>query len=233
MWPSIQNWLSPNDMAKNQNNEYAAKRRRMVEQQLKRRGIHDPQVLEAMFTVPRHLFVAATFQPAAYADSALPIGQGQTISQPYVVALMTEAAQIEPGDKVLEIGTGSGYGAAVASQIAGEVYTIERHEELAEEARERLRELRYQNVHVIHSDGSEGWVEEAPYDVIIVTAAAPDLPQPLLDQLADRGRLVAPVGTLACQTMLRAVRRGAEIHRESLAEVRFVPLIGEYGWESQ
>lgn len=220
-------------MTRNHNDEYVTRRRRMVDRQLKRRGICDPRVLEAMSAVPRHLFVTATFRPAAYADSALPIGQGQTISQPYIVALMLEVAQIEPGDKVLEIGTGSGYSAAVASQIADEVYTIERHGELADRARERLRELGYHNIHVIHSDGSEGWAEEAPYDVILVTAAAPDLPQPLLNQLADGGRLVAPVGTRASQTLVRAVRRGAQIHRESLAEVRFVPLVGEYGWESQ
>jgi protein-L-isoaspartate(D-aspartate) O-methyltransferase len=220
-------------MTENQNNKYAAKRRQMVEQQLKRRGIHDPRVLEAMYMVPRHAFVAAHAQPEAYADSALPIGHGQTISQPYVVALMTEAAQIEPGDKVLEIGAGSGYGAAVLSQLAGEVYTIERYRELAEGARERLQELGYRNIHVIHSDGSEGWPEEAPYDAIIVAAAAPDVPQPLLDQLVDGGRLIVPIGSRTYQTLVRVIRHGDNIHRESLTEVRFVPLIGEYGWESQ
>lgn len=226
-------WLSPAKMTENQDNEYAAQRRQMVDQQLQRRGIHDPRVLEAMSTVPRHVFVPADVRAVAYADSALPIGDGQTISQPYIVALMTEAAQIEPGDKALEIGTGSGYGAAIASQIAGRVYTIERHADLARKARERFRELEYHNIHVVHADGSQGWPEKAPYDVIIVTAAAPDLPQPLVDQLADGGRLVVPIGTRAFQTLVRAVRHGEEIDRESLTEVRFVPLVGEYGWENE
>lgn len=220
-------------MVNNQEQEYAAQRRQMVEQQLKQRGIRDPRVLEAMSTVPRHLFVPADIRPMAYADSALPIGGGQTISQPYIVALMTEAAQIEPENKVLEVGTGSGYGAAVASRIADRVYTIERHADLAEEARQRLHELGYDNVYVIHGDGSHGWFKQAPYDAIIVTAAAPDLPQPLLNQLAARGRLVAPVGTRTFQTLVRATRHDGKIHRESLTEARFVPLVGEHGWESQ
>ncbi|MFQ5595746.1 MAG: protein-L-isoaspartate(D-aspartate) O-methyltransferase [Anaerolineae bacterium] len=220
-------------MAEKWNNEGAARRRRMIEQQLKRRGIRDPKVLEAMSIVPRHLFVAAHVRSEAYADSALPIGHGQTISQPYVVALMTEAAQIEPGNKVLEIGTGSGYGAAVLSKLAGVVYTIERYRELADAARERLRELGYHNVHVSHCDGSEGWPEAAPYDAIIVAAAAPDVPQPLLDQLEDGGRLIVPIGSRGCQTLVRATTSGNEIRRKPLTEVRFVPLIGEHGWASQ
>lgn len=212
--------------------DYTAQRQAMVEHQLKRRGIHDPRTLEAMAAIPRHRFVSSHVRRAAYADSALPIGQGQTISQPYVVALMTEAAQIEPKDKVLEVGTGSGYGAAVASRIAGEVYTIERHSELAQQARQRFEELGYANIHVIEADGSEGWPEEAPYDAIIVTAAAPDLPDPMLDQLADGGRLIVPVGTRHSQRLVRAVRRGDEIRHELLTEVRFVPLVGEHGWEA-
>ncbi|RMD60350.1 protein-L-isoaspartate(D-aspartate) O-methyltransferase [Candidatus Parcubacteria bacterium] len=220
-------------MTTNPNNEYTAKRRQMVEQQLMRRGIQDPRVLRAMSTVPRHVFVEANVRPAAYGDHALPIGHGQTISQPYVVALMTEAAQIQPGDKVLEIGTGSGYGAAIAGQIAGQVYTIERHKDLADTARERFRELGYHNIHVIHGDGSEGWPAEAPYDAIIVTAAAPDLPQPLLNQLKDGGRLVVPVGSRTHQTLVRAIRHGDRVLRESLTDVRFVPLVGEYGWKNQ
>ncbi len=218
-------------MTQQERNDYQEKRQSMVERQLRRRGIHDPSVLDAMATVPRHAFVPQHTRQAAYADSALPIGQGQTISQPYVVALMTEAAQIEAGDKVLEIGTGSGYGAAVAAEIAGEVYTIERHRQLADEARRRLEELGYDNVHVIHADGSEGWPAEAPYDAIIVTAAAPDLPEPLIEQLADGGRLVIPEGTRHSQTLVRATRRGDKVHRESLSPVRFVPLVGEHGWE--
>lgn len=220
-------------MGKNQDNEHATQRRQMVEHQLERRGIRDPRVLEAMAGVPRHVFVPPDVRSLAYADSALPIGHRQTISQPYIVALMTEAAQIRPGDKVLEIGTGSGYGAAVASRIAGQVYTIERHADLAEEARRRFRELGYRNIRVIHGDGSQGWPPAAPYDAIIVTAAAPDLPQPLLEQLADGGRLVIPIGNRAFQTLVRAIRRDDEIHRELLAEVRFVPLVGEYGWKDE
>ncbi len=233
MWLTIQKRLGAVVMAENLNNQYAAKRRRMVEQQLARRGIHDVRVLEAMSIVPRHLFVAARVRSAAYADSALPIGHGQTISQPYVVALMTQAAQIDSTDKVLEIGTGSGYSAAVVSQIARETYTIERHRELADAASQRFRTLAYSNIHVIHSDGSDGWPEEAPYNAIIVTAAAPALPEPLIDQLADGGRLVVPIGSRTCQTLVCATRNGNEIRRESLTDVRFVPLIGEHGWKSQ
>jgi len=233
MWLTIQKRLGAVVMADNRKNQYAAKRRRMVEQQLERRGIHDSRVLEAMSIVPRHLFVAAHVRSAAYADSALPIGHGQTISQPYVVALMTQAAQIEAMDKVLEIGTGSGYSAAVVSQIARETYTVERHRELADAASQRFRELAYSNIHVIHSDGSDGWAEEAPYNAIIVTAASPALPGPLIDQLADGGRLVVPIGSRTCQTLVCATRNGNEICRKSLTEVRFVPLIGEHGWKSQ
>ncbi len=232
MWQTIQQWLNPINMPES-DIDYGPERRAMVEDQLERRGIRDPHVLDAMLTVPRHVFVPQHTQPAAYADSALPIGHGQTISQPYIVAFMTEAAQISPGDKVLEIGTGSGYGAAVASRIAGEVFTIERHSKLAQQARERFDELGYDNIHVVEGDGSQGWPDEAPYDAIIVTAAAPELPQPLLKQLADGGRLVVPVGTRHSQKLVRAERSGDEIQQTLLTAVRFVPLVGEHGWQRQ
>ncbi len=214
-----------------QNGEYAEQRRRMVEEQLKRRGIYDPRVLEAMATVPRHLFVPPAMQSAAYADAALPIGYGQTISQPYVVALMVQEARIGPEDRVLEVGTGSGYSTAVLACLAGEVYSIERHRKLFDEARERLASLGCCNVHLRHGDGTMGWPEHAPYDAIIVTAAAPEVPEPLKQQLAEGGRLMIPIGTRDSQVLMRLIRRGDRIERRALGEVRFVPLIGEHGFQ--
>jgi protein-L-isoaspartate(D-aspartate) O-methyltransferase len=203
----------------------------MVAEQLKRRGIYDPRVLEAMATVPRHLFVPPDIQSAAYADAALPIGYGQTISQPYVVALMLQEARVGPQDRVLEVGTGSGYSTAVLAHLAREVYSIERHKTLFEEARERLTSLGYRNVHLRHGDGTMGWPEHAPYDAIIVTAAAPEVPEPLKEQLAEGGRLVIPIGTRDSQVLVRLIRRGDRIERRTLGEVRFVPLIGEHGFQ--
>lgn len=202
----------------------------MVEQQLKRRGISDPRVLAAMARVPRHAFVPKVAEPVAYADAALPIGHGQSISQPYIVALMAEAAQIGPEDRVLEIGTGSGYGAAVLACLAKEVYSIERQRELLEEARERLAALGYHNVHLTCGDGTTGWPEHAPYDAILVTAAAPDVPAPLAEQMVEGGRLVIPIGTRSGQTLMRFTYHADGVEEEPLVEVRFVPLIGEHGF---
>jgi len=204
----------------------------MVEQQLKRRGISDPRVLAAMAQVPRHLFVPTVAKPVAYADAALPIGYGQSISQPYIVALMAEAAQIGPEDRVLEVGTGSGYGAAVLACLAHEVYSIERQRELLEEAQERLTALGYHNVHLAYGDGTAGWPEHAPYDAIIVTAAAPDVPAPLAEQMAPGGRLVIPIGTRNNQTLMRFTFKDDRVEKEALVEVRFVPLIGEHGFSN-
>jgi len=207
-------------------------RERMVATQIEARGITDPLVLEAMGTVPRERFVPAALAKFAHDDGPLPIGQGQTISQPYIVAAMAEAAKLKPGARALEIGTGSGYGAAILSRIAGEVYTVERVEVLAEEARDRLAKLGYANVHVLAGDGSLGWAEHAPYDAIVVTAGGPRVPRALLSQLALGGRLIMPVGPMSRhQRLVRVTRTDAhEYQYEDLEEVAFVPLIGAEGW---
>jgi protein-L-isoaspartate(D-aspartate) O-methyltransferase len=212
--------------------DFAALHREMVNAQLVARGIRDPAVLQAMSTVPREAFVAADQRQFAYADAPLPIGQGQTISQPYMVALMTEALEVTPDDRVLEIGTGSGYAAAILSRIAREVYTVERRPELARAAEARFQQLGYHNIHVHIADGTLGWAERAPYDGIVVTAGGPAIPDPLLDQLGEGGRLVIPVGPTSHLQELLRVRRSEEgaYRRENLGRVRFVPLVGEAGW---
>jgi protein-L-isoaspartate(D-aspartate) O-methyltransferase len=213
---------------------FAEERERMVELQIAGRGIRDPAVLAAMRKVPRECFVGSAQAEFAYDDGPLPIGEGQTISQPYIVAVMTEALRLRPADRVLEIGTGSGYAAAVLGVIAAEVYTIERIESLAERSRRRLAELGYANVHVRHGDGSLGWPEHAPYDAIVVTAGGPHVPPSLLRQMATGGRLVMPVGSAPrFQRLVRVVRTGDETyHREALEDVAFVPLVGAEGWPS-
>jgi protein-L-isoaspartate(D-aspartate) O-methyltransferase len=210
----------------------AVLRERMVERQIASRGIRDPLVLAAMRTVPREAFVAPGSEDLAYEDRPLPIGEGQTISQPYIVALMIEAAALRPGCRVLEVGAGSGYAAAVMSRIAGQVYAIERIESLAEAARERLQKLGYDNVEVRVGDGSRGWPEAAPFDAILVAAGSPQVPQALKAQLATGGRLIVPVGARAhYQTLRRITRRDADRYdEEDLGAVAFVPLIGAEGW---
>jgi protein-L-isoaspartate(D-aspartate) O-methyltransferase len=209
-------------------------RARMVARQIDaktvddRRGIRDARVIEAMREVPRHRFVPSSWQDQAYDDHPLPIGKGQTISQPYIVALMTEAARIDPGETVLEIGTGSGYGAAVASRLAKAVYTIEIIPELAASAGRLLAELGVANVHVRAGDGYRGWPEHAPFDAIIVTAAPDHVPKPLVDQLAVGGRLVIPVGRQEAVQVLKVITRtAAGVRDEDLLDVRFVPMTGE------
>jgi protein-L-isoaspartate(D-aspartate) O-methyltransferase len=198
---------------------------------LRQRGISDERVLGAMGHVPRHLFVPLEQRGAAYDDRALPIASGQTISQPYIVALMAEALRLQHGERVLEIGAGSGYAAAVLSLLAGEVYTVERRPELAEEAERRLHSLGYLNIHVFSGDGTDGLPAYAPFDAIAVPAAAPWVPRPLREQLAEGGRLVIPVGGQREQVLLRVTRSGHETRAERICEVRFVPLIGEHAWE--
>jgi protein-L-isoaspartate(D-aspartate) O-methyltransferase len=208
---------------------YADARKRMVDEQLRGRDIEDPRVLAAMERVPRHLFVPEALRFRAYADHPLPIGMEQTISQPYIVALMTQLGEVEPDDVVLEIGTGSGYQAAVLSEIAREVYTIEIVPELAEGARKRLAELGYEDVTVRTGDGYLGWKEKAPFDAILVTAAAPEVPPPLVEQLAPGAIMVIPVGPQSqVQSLLRIQKAadGSTVTRE-ISPVVFVPLVRE------
>jgi protein-L-isoaspartate(D-aspartate) O-methyltransferase len=206
---------------------------RMVSEHLLARGIRDKAVVRAMREVPREAFLPPLLQRFAYDDNPLPIDEGQTISQPYIVAYMIEALELQGSERVLEIGTGSGYAAAVLSRCAAEVFTVERIAALAENAGSRLQTLGYRNVTVHQGDGTRGWQEHAPYQGIVVTAGAPEIPSPLLNQLAPDGRLVIPVGpTQHLQTLVRVRRVGAsdDFRREELCPVRFVPLIGEQGW---
>ena len=206
-------------------------RQAMVRTQLVERGISDARVLDAMISVPRHLFVPAEVRSKAYQDHALPISEGQTISQPFIVALMAQALELTGGERVLEVGTGSGYAAAVLSLLAGEVYTVERWPTLAEAAEQRLRDLGYANVHVCVGDGTAGLPAYAPFDRIVVAAAAPWVPRPLREQLGVGGRLVIPVGGHEEQLLLRLTRGYSDVKTERLSGVRFVPLIGAHAWE--
>lgn len=208
-----------------------AERRSMIREQLERRNIRDTRVLDAMVNVPRHRFVPESLDQQAYADNALPIAENQTISQPYIVALTVAALQLQGHERVLEIGTGSGYAAAVLAQLAAEIWTIERYRSLAESAAQRLADLDYTNVHVMIGDGTQGLPEHAPYDAIAVAAAAPHIPRSLLDQLAPGGRLVIPIGSLDEQKLIRILRTPQGLHEESLGPVRFVPLVGREGWQ--
>lgn len=205
--------------------------REHLAEELVAQGIRDEMVLESIRAVPRHRFVSLELAEYAYYDAPLSIGQGQTISQPFIVALMMEALQLRQVDRVLEIGTGSGYAAAVLSRLVQRVYTIERHAELAKEARSRFAALQYDNITVQVGDGTKGWLEESPYESIIVAAAAPAVPKSLMEQLTVGGRLVIPIGEKGQQKLLRVHRRSLEeFEEETLCQVRFVPLIGEEGW---
>ena len=208
-------------------------RRRMVDSQLRSRDITDQSVLAAMGQVPRHRFVRPVDQPLAYADAPLPIGHRQTISQPYIVALMTQLVEPRPEDTLLEIGTGSGYQAAILAALARRVISVERIPELAAQARSVLSDLGIGNVEIVEGDGTRGYAAEAPYAGIVVTAGAPRLPDALRDQLADGGRLVLPVGSRDGQMLERWTRHGGEVQRERIAPVAFVPLIGEQGWSEE
>lgn len=211
--------------------DLALRRQQMVERQLRKRGIRDERVLAAMLSVPRHQFVLAELAPEAYADRPLPIGQGQTISQPFMVAAMAEALRLSGGERVLEIGAGSGYQAAVLSLLAREVHAVEMREDLAVSCGERLARLGYGNVQVHVGDGTLGWPDEAPFEAILVTAAAPDIPPPLEAQLAEGGRLVLPVGSPDEQRLLRVEKHGNATSSRPLFHCRFVPLVGKYGWK--
>lgn len=208
---------------------YDAEREQMVKWQIKNRGISDPKVLDAMRVVERHNFVPRQYRSRAYRDGPLSIGHGQTISQPYIVALMTEKLQLDKNDKVLEIGTGSGYQAAVLAEITPHVYSIEIIEELAIRARETLREQGYSNVHLKIGDGFKGWKKYAPFDGIIVTCSPSDVPKPLKNQLAENGRMVIPVGGPYVQKLVVLEKKNGKIRKSNISSVRFVPMVDDEG----
>ncbi|MDY7034340.1 MAG: protein-L-isoaspartate(D-aspartate) O-methyltransferase [Thermodesulfobacteriota bacterium] len=212
--------------------DFQRQRDHMVENQLKRRGIVSFRMLEAMRKVPRERFVPCESISSAYNDSPLSIGEGQTISQPYMVALMTECLNLEGKERVLEIGTGSGYQTAILAELAYEVYTIELHDILSERAKNILLDLGYHNIEFRIGDGSKGWKEESPFDGIIVTAGSPDIPNTLQEQLNDGGRLVIPVGSRFVQTLFRITKKGNTFHKKEFTSCVFVPLVGEYGWKA-
>jgi len=212
--------------------KYLRMREDMVKRQLESRGIHDPNVLNAMRMVPRHFFVSEALMDQAYGDYPLPIGEQQTISQPHIVAEMTQALELSKDDRVLEIGTGSGYQAAILSQIVFRVYTIERIHSLFLKTRKLFDDLKYHNIVTRYSDGTTGWKEESPFDAIIVTAGGPEIPEVLVSQLVEGGRLVIPVGDQNVQELVKVTKdRRGEVHITNMGGCRFVKLVGEYGWK--
>jgi protein-L-isoaspartate(D-aspartate) O-methyltransferase len=213
--------------------KYARQRDEMVRRQIEARGVTDPKVLSALRKVPRHLFVSEALRDQAYGDFPLPIGEQQTISQPYIVAEMTQALQPNENDRVLEIGTGSGYQAAILSEIVFRVYTIERIHSLLIKARKLFDRLQYHNIVTRYSDGTTGWEDESPFDAIIVTAGSPQIPNTLISQLAVGGRMVIPVGDQFSQELIKVYKDEQGIHKANLGGCRFVKLVGEYGWREQ
>lgn len=212
--------------------KYARWRSEMVEQQIVSRGIKDRMVIKSMKSVPRHLFVSEALVDSSYGDFPLPIGEGQTISQPFIIAQMTESLELRGHERVLEIGTGSGYQAAVLAQIVYKVYTIERNHTLFLQTRKLFDRLKYHNIVTRYSDGTQGWKQESPFDAIIVTAGGRKIPTPLIEQLAVGGRLVMPVGDHFCQDLLLVVKKEDGLETSNLGACRFVKLIGQHGWES-
>lgn len=213
--------------------KYERLRKEMVKRQIEARGITDPNVIAAMLTVPRHLFVSDALRDQAYGDFPLPIGEQQTISQPYIVAEMTQALELTRHDRVLEIGTGSGYQAAILAQIAFRVYTIERLHGLLVNARKIFDQRRYYNIVTRYSDGTTGWKEESPFDAIIVTAGAPSIPTHLVNQLAMGGRMVIPIGNQYTQDLIKLIKDEKGIQQNNLGGCRFVKLVGEFGWKDR
>jgi len=212
--------------------KYERQRKEMVKRQIEARGVTDPKVLAAMLKVPRHLFVSDALRDQAYGDFPLPIGEQQTISQPYIVAEMTQALQPDADDRVLEIGTGSGYQAAVLAEIVFRVYTIEKIYSLYTKTRKLFDKLHYHNIVTKYSDGTCGWADESPFDAIIVTAGSPGIPKPLVNQLALGGRMVIPVGDQYSQELIKLYKDEHGIHKTNLGGCRFVKLLGEHGWRS-
>jgi protein-L-isoaspartate(D-aspartate) O-methyltransferase len=213
--------------------DFSKARLKMVEEQIVSRGIKDDKLIAAMEKIPRHVFVEEALQSQAYSDHPLPIGEKQTISQPYMVALMTEALLLTGKEKVLEVGTGSGYQTAILAELSEKVFSVERIRSLAIRARKLLYELGYFNVEIKIFDGTFGWIEESPFDAIMVTAGSPDIPQPLIDQLSIGGRLVIPVGDALVQDLFRVTKTEEGVKKEDLGGCRFVKLIGKYGWEAE
>jgi protein-L-isoaspartate(D-aspartate) O-methyltransferase len=213
--------------------DFKKERLAMVEEQLRRRGIHDQRLLAVMANIPRHSFVSSDYQLAAYEDRPFPIGEGQTISQPYMVAVMTQSLELKGDERVLEIGTGSGYQTAILAEMAKTIFTIERIQELLLRAQKILQELGYENIFFLTGDGTKGWPEKAPFDGIIVTAGAPEIPQTLTSQLAEGGRLVIPVGPRYTQTLYKVTRKRNQFTEEDLTGCVFVPLVGDFGWKEE
>lgn len=216
-----------------QNDPFLPAREAMVRDQIEQRGIRDARLLSAFRHVPRHAFVPPELHAEAYNDHPLPIGQGQTISQPYIVAAMTNLLALRGSERVLEIGTGSGYQAAILGEMAAEVYSIERHSDLADQAQKLLAELGYSNIHIRAGDGSNGWPEFAPYDAVIVTAAAPELPPAFPDQIAEGGQVIIPVGGPDGQTLQRWRKKDGKMFAQDIFPVAFVPLRGQFGWQPE
>ena len=212
---------------------HAGQRRKMVEEQLSDRGIKDLLVLEVMSRVPRHLFTLDSLQHRAYGDTPLPIGENQTISQPYIVAAMTEALKLKGHERVLEIGTGSGYQTAVVAELAAQVFTIERINALSRKAQQILGGLSYANIVFKMFDGTYGWPDQAPFDAIMVTAAAKEIPEALIKQLGDEGTLVAPAGGADKQKLIVLTKKGDRVSKREIGDCKFVPLVGKYGWPEQ
>ena len=212
---------------------YAGQRRKMVEEQILGRGIKDLSVMEVLSRVPRHLFVNSSLQHRAYGDCPLPIGENQTISQPYIVALMTQALDLKGEERVLEIGTGSGYQTAILAELAAQIFTIERVKPLVKKTKELLEGLKYKNIVFKTFDGTYGWRDQSPFDAILISAATPSIPKSLIEQLADKGRLVAPVGERESQDLIVLNKNGNRVVERKIGSCKFVPLIGKFAWSEE
>ena len=212
---------------------YAGQRRKMVEEQILGRGIKDLSVMEVLSRVPRHLFVNSSLQHRAYGDCPLPIGENQTISQPYIVALMTQVLELKGKERVLEIGTGSGYQTAILAELAAQIFTIERVKPLVKKTKELLEGLKYKNIVFKTFDGTYGWRDQSPFDAILISAATPSIPKSLIEQLADKGRLVAPVGERESQDLIVLNKNGNKVMERKIGSCKFVPLIGKFAWSEE